>query len=103
MNTPVKTILATAFALASFMPIAYAQTAESVTVVYIDSLDNDANRQTFTQLKDKAAHPDLSAEAQKEAAADAAISKALTDNNVELQNVIQIDTAANGGKVVYVK
>lgn len=103
MNAPFKTILATAFALASFMPIAHAQTAESVTVVYIDSLNTDADRSTYSRLKDKAEHPDLSADAQKEAAADAAISKALTDNNVDLKNVIQIDTAANGGKVVYVK
>ena len=43
------------------------------------------------------------AEAQAEVTADADITAALEEKSIELMNVIDVDTAANGGKIVYVR
>ncbi len=42
-------------------------------------------------------------EAQAEVAADPALVQALQSQSIEAMNVIDVETAANGGKIVYVK
>jgi hypothetical protein len=121
MNSALKLALAGAMSLASVSGVALAQTAaepmvdstattgsttmstEGVNIVRLDSLDNDQNRQQHTRLEQLANDQSAMAEAQAEVSADPAIAQALQAQSVEVMNVIDVETAANGGKVVYVK
>ncbi|MFL0695051.1 MAG: hypothetical protein ACJLUP_24175 [Agrobacterium tumefaciens] len=119
MNTAVKLALAGAMSIASVSGVALAQTAtpmvdtttttnsttmaEGVSIVYLDSLNNDQDRQQHTRLEAMTNDQSAMAEAQAEASADAAIMAALQEKSIETMNVIDVDTAANGGKIVYVK
>lgn len=106
MNTTLKTTFAAALLAASALaPAAYAQSLEGgdVSIVYIDSLDTGAHRGEYDMLKEKAERPHLTQEAQQEASADPAIANELASRNIGLHNVVEVDTAANGGKIVYVR
>lgn len=119
MNSAVKLALAGAMSIASFSGVALAQTAdpmvdtttttnsttmtEGVNIVYLDSLNNDQDRQQHTRLEAMVNDQGAMAEAQAEASADPAIMAALQEKSIETMNVIDVETAANGGKVVYVK
>lgn len=119
MNTAVKLALAGAMSIASVSGVALAQSAtpmvdtttttssttmaEGVSIVYLDSLDNDQGRQEHTRLEALANDQSALSEAQAEASADPAIMAALQEKSIETMNVLDVETAANGGKVVYVK
>jgi hypothetical protein len=121
MNSAVKLALAGAMSIASVSGVALAQTAadpmvdttattnsttmasEGVSIIRLDSLDNDQNRQQHTRLEAMVNDQSAMAEAQSEVSADPAIMAALQEKSVETMNVIDVETAANGGKIVYVK
>ena len=119
MNNAVKLALAGAMSIASVSGVALAQTAtpmvdtttttnsttmaEGVSIVYLDSLNNDQDRQQHTRLEAMVNDQSALAEAQAEVSADPAIMAALQEKSIEAMNVIDVETAANGGKVVYVK
>jgi hypothetical protein len=121
MNSAVKLALAGAMSIASVSGVALAQTAtepmvdtttttnsttmatEGVSIIRLDSLDNDQNRQEHTRLEAMVNDQSALAEAQAEVSADPAIMAALQEQSIEAMNVIDVDTAANGGKIVYVK
>jgi hypothetical protein len=119
MNNAVKLALAGAMSIASVSGVALAQTAtpmvdtttttnsttmaEGVNIVYLDSLNNDQNRQQHTRLEAMVNDQSALSEAQAEASAEPAIMAALQEKSIETMNVIDVETAANGGKVVYVK
>ncbi|MBX9470000.1 MAG: hypothetical protein KL839_20105 [Rhizobium sp.] len=118
MNTAVKLALAGAMSIASLSGVALAQTAtpmvdttttnsttmaDGVNVVYLDSLNNDQDRQQHTRLEAMVNDQSALSEAQAEASADPAIMAALQEKSIETMNVIDVETAANGGKIVYVK
>ena len=46
---------------------------------------------------------EVTAEAQAEVRATPALMAELQENSIEVDNVLAIDTAANGGKILYVK
>jgi hypothetical protein len=121
MNSAVKLALAGAMSIASVSGVALAQTAaepmvdsttttnsttmstEGVSIVRLDSLDNDQDRQEHTRLQQLASDQTAMAEAQAEISSDPAIAQALQAQSIEAMNVIDVQTAANGGKIVYVK
>ena len=120
MNSVVKLALAGAISLASVSGVALAQTAdpmvdtttttnsttmatEGVNIVRLDSLNNDQDRQQHTRLEAMVNDQTAMAEAQAEVSADPAIMAALQEQSIEAMNVIDVETAANGGKIVYVK
>lgn len=120
MNSAVKLALAGAMSIASVSGVALAQTAdpmvdsttttgsttmatEGVSIVRLDSLDNDQDRQQHTRLEQLATDQSAMAEAQAEVSSDPALAQALQAQSIEAMNVIDVETAANGGKIVYVK
>ena len=108
MNKTIKIALAGMLAASSLGGIAAAQTAattmtDGVNIVRIETLDNDSTRGQFDRLQLQATDKDQVAEAQAEVTADPAIASALKEQSIELMNVIDVDTAANGGKIVYVR
>jgi TolA-binding protein len=120
MNSAVKLALAGAMSIASVSGVALAQTAdpmvdttattnsttmtsESVSIVRLDSLDNDQNRQEHTRLEQLSNNSESMTEAQSMISSDPAIAQALQAESVQATNVFHIETAANGGKIVYVK
>jgi hypothetical protein len=119
MNSAVKLALAGAMSIASVSGAAMAQTAdpmvdtstktastamnEDVTVVLMTTLNSDSTREKFTKLEQLSKSETAMAEAQAELQKDQALTAALTAQNVQLENVVLIETAANGGKTVYVK
>lgn len=112
MNKAVALALATGLSTASLGGIAFAQTTSSTTPMAADDMitiveiteDSDSNDAT-TQIPEEFRNPssDVTTKAQAEIQADPALMTALEDKSVELENVVAIDTAANGGKIVYVK
>jgi hypothetical protein len=120
MNSAVKLALAGAMSIASVSGVALAQTAEpmvdtatttnsttmateGVSIVRLDSLNNDQDRQQHTRLERMTNDQSAMAEAQAEVSADPALMAALQEQSIETMNVIDVDTAANGSKIVYVK
>lgn len=121
MNSAVKLALAGAMSIASVSGVALAQTAtepmvdstattnsttmttEGVSIVRLDSLNNDQDRQQHTRLEQLATDQSAMAEAQAEVSADPVLMQALEAQSVQAMNVIDVETAANGGKIVYVK
>lgn len=123
MNSAVKLALAGAMSIASVSGVALAQTAapaapavdtttttnsttmatEGVSIIRLDSLNNDQGRQEHTRLEQMTNDQSAMAEAQAEVSADPALMAALQENSIEAMNVIDVETAANGGKIVYVK
>jgi hypothetical protein len=120
MNSAVKLALAGALSVTSLSGVAMAQTAEpmvdqttttgsttmsteGVSIVRLDSLDTDQDRQQHTRLEQLANDQSAMAEAQANVSADPALMQALQEQSIEVSNVIEVETAANGGKIVYVK
>lgn len=121
MNSAVKLALAGAMSIASVSGVALAQTAtepmvdsttttgsttlstEGVSIVRLDSLDNDQGRQEHTRLEQLATDQSAMAEAQAKVSADPVVVQALQERSIEAMNVIDVQTAADGSKIVYVK
>lgn len=120
MNSTVKLALAGVLSIASISGAALAQTpapmvdsttttasttgmAEGVSIVRLDSLNNDQNRQQHTRLKQISMDQAATAEAQAAVSADPAMAAAVAAESVELINIIHVDTAANGGKIVFIR
>ncbi len=104
-----------AFALAVLMSAAtmgtaYAQdksmatkSASDVNIVYTNpEIDNSAKR---LDVPESVIHPtaEMVQKAQDELKADPALRANLLSQNVELNNVVGIDTAADGSRIVYVR
>jgi hypothetical protein len=119
MNKTVTIALASLLAVSPVAGVAYAQetlavpadsmstgsiSADTVQVVLMADLQgDDSKREDFARLEAKANTPAEVEKAQAELASTPGLTEILTSKNVQLQNVIAIDTAANGGKIVYVK
>ena len=113
MKNAVTLAIAAALSTASLGGISYAQTTASTTatsdmndmvrIVRID--ENSDSQDANNQIPEMFLNPteEVMAEARATAEADPAIMAELKENSIELDNVQAIDTAANGGKIVYVK
>jgi hypothetical protein len=112
MKTFTPIALAVAISASSVAGMAYAQSADApntipahdgVSVVYLTPLSDSG--QANMQVPDRFAHPTESttAAAQSEIHTDSQLLASLETRNVQLDNVVAIDTAANGGKIVYVR
>ncbi|MEW9614819.1 hypothetical protein AB3G45_13410 [Shinella sp. S4-D37] len=78
--------------------------ADDVNVVTLSSLEaDDSKRGEAERLSLKANDPITMEKVQAELQGEPGLVEALTAKNVQLQNVIEIQTAGDGGKVVYVK
>ncbi|KQW28831.1 hypothetical protein ASE36_10080 [Rhizobium sp. Root274] len=118
MNSAVKLALAGAMTIASASGAALAQTtdpmvdttattastmSDDVTVVLMTSLNDESTREKFTKIQRLSKSETAMAEAQAELQKDPGLTAALTAQNVQLENVVLVETAANGGKTVYLK
>ena len=108
MNNAIKIALASALALGSVSGAAFAQTAavtaeQNIHVVRIDSLNNDTGRGEYDRLTKLSANEAAMSEAQAMVSADPMLVAALEAQNVQLTNVVHVQTAANGGKIAYVR
>ena len=73
-------------------------------VVQISSLDDaDSNSIEFERLTTLSKNPTALEKAQADLQSDPALVQALASKNVQLNNVVEVQTAADGGKIVYVK
>lgn len=109
MNNLTKIALAGMLATSSLGGAAMAQTAvpmmaeDNVQIVRIQTLNDQDTRQQYDTLQLKATDQNQMAEAQAEATADPAILAILEQRQIALSNVVEVETAANGGKIVYVR
>ncbi len=118
MNSAVKLALASAMSIASASSVALAQTAtpmvdstttgsttmsDNVSVVQMSALNSDSTREKFTKIQRLSKSETAMAEAQTELQKDPTLVAALDARNVQLNNVVLVETAANGGKIVYVR
>ncbi|MBO3760831.1 hypothetical protein [Ciceribacter sp. L1K22] len=120
MKNVIKIALAGMFAASSLGGIAMAQTAtttmapdatttgstvadDNYTIVRLSSLNNDTDRQQYERLSLVANDASQVQEAQAEVAANPALAAQLQAENVQMENIIEVDTAANGGKIIYVR
>lgn len=108
MNKTVKIALAAMLATSTLGGVSIAQTMEPMTddgvsIVRIDSLNSDDTRGEYDSLKLKATDMTGVQEAQAEVESDPALVNALAEQNLQLAYVIDVVTAANGGKIVYVQ
>ena len=115
MRNAVTLALAAALSTASLGGIAFAQTTSSTTATATSDMNDmirivrisensdsdDANNQVPEMFQSPTA--EVTAEAQAEVRATPALLAELQENSIEVDNVLAIDTAANGGKIVYVK
>ncbi len=80
-----------------------AMTDDMVTVVIIsDQTPDETETQQIPEMY-KNATPETAASAQTEIKSDPALLDILTKKNVQIENVVGVQTAASGGKIVYVK
>lgn len=108
--------LAAALSATSLTGFAYAQTTNSTTpmaapmamtedmvsvIILSEPLPDDGQTEVPETYKNASA--ETIASAQTEIKADPALMDILVKKNVQIENVVGIQTAANGGKVVYVK
>lgn len=78
--------------------------ADNVNVVTLSSLEaDDSKRGEAERLSLKANDPITMEKVQAELQGEPGLAEALASKNVQLQNVIEIQTSGDGGKVVYVK
>ena len=120
-----KTITIAFASLLAVAPVAYAQdttmpmtsegmssdsmstgsiSADNVNVVQISSLEaDDSKRGEAERLTLKAKDPSTMEKVQTELQSQPGLAEALASKNVQLQNVVEIQTSADGGKIVYVK
>ncbi len=120
MNSAFKIALAGAMSVASLSGVAMAQTTtapmvdtttttnsttmnDKVSVVMMSALEGENGNAKFAEIEALSKSETAVAEAQSTLQSDATLSAALTAQNVQLENVVHIETAADGGKVVYVK
>lgn len=107
MRKAIKLALAGMLATSSLSGVALAQMAtpseDNVTVVQISTLNNDTSRGEYERLTLIATDPVQVQEAQAEVAADPTLESHLVASNVQLNNIVEVETAANGGKIVYVR
>ncbi|HTO30186.1 MAG TPA: hypothetical protein VL202_03240 [Pararhizobium sp.] len=111
MNIAVKIALAAALSATSLGGYAYAQTTGSVTpmaddMVTIVNVGEETNAATDTSsipATYRNPSPETITKAQAEIQNDPGLMATLQAKNVILENVIGIQTAANGGKIVYLK
>ncbi|MCJ8148614.1 hypothetical protein MNR02_06035 [Shinella sp. H4-D48] len=117
MNKTVTIALASLLAVSPVAGIAYAQSAtttetmttgsisaDKVNVVRISTLEtDDATKNEYDRLMSKSKDAAAVAQAQEELRADTALTDVLVSKNVQLENVVDVTTAADGGKIVYVK
>lgn len=99
-------ISASAFAAgASAQTMDTQMTAASTSGVTVVNVTNDPSSGNGSRLPQSVSNPspDVIQNAQAELQSDPALVDALASQNVELSNVIAIQTAANGGKVVYIR
>ncbi|MCJ8518403.1 hypothetical protein ABID21_001282 [Pseudorhizobium tarimense] len=113
MKNAVTLAIAAALSTASLGGISYAQTTASTTatsdmndmirIVRVDANadSDDANNPIPQMFRSPTA--DMTADAQAPVQADPALMAELQENSIELDNVLAIDTAASGGKILYVK
>jgi hypothetical protein len=66
-----------------------------------NSDSNDATNQVPEMYRNPSA--EVTAAAQAEVEATPALMTELQENSIDIKNVLAIETAANGGKIVYVK
>ena len=117
MNKTVTIALASLLAVSPVAGVAYAQQsmdadtmatgsirADKVNVVQISTLEADQDqRAEFDRLSHKVNDPAALEKAQSELQSDPGLTDILASKNVQLNNVVEIKTAADGGKIVYVK
>ncbi|OHV84180.1 hypothetical protein [Rhizobium sp. LCM 4573] len=80
-----------------------AMPADDVRIVYTNPEQDDSAR--ILGVPDSFIHPtrEMTQAAQSEIRSDRALHAELVGHNVQLNNVVAIDTAANGGKIVYIR
>lgn len=120
MNKTITIALASLLAVSPVAGIAYAQdatvpmtsdgmstgsvTADNVNVVQMSTLEADKSQSgEADRLKMKANDASEMQKVQAELQSDTGLAEVLAAQNVQLENVIEIQTSATGGKVVYVK
>ena len=112
MKTVIKLALAAAFSVTSLGGYAFAQTTGSVTPMMADDMLTIVNVGELTNANTDTSSipatyrkpsPQTIANAQAEIQNDPALFAMLQAKNVIIENVIGIQTAANGGKIVYTK
>ncbi|MFT4163230.1 hypothetical protein [Shinella zoogloeoides] len=117
MNKTVTIALASLLAVSPMAGVAYAQqsmdadtmatssiSADKVNVVQISTLEADQDqRPEFDRLSHKMNDPAEMEKAQAELQSDPGLTEVLASKNVQLNNVVEVRTAADGGKIVYVK
>lgn len=112
MKPIITLILATVLSAATIGGFANAQTTSSTTPMMADDMvtivnvaqqgsEDDTSKQIPAEFKN--ATPEAMSKAQAELQQDAALMAILQKKNVQLTNVVGVQTAANGGKIVYVK
>lgn len=118
MKTVAPIALAVALSASSVAGMAYAQSADmaapgnapatipaddGVSVVYLTPMSQ--SNQANMPVPDQFANPTeaTTAAAQNEIRTDPQLLASLETRSVQLDNVVAIDTAANGGKIVYVR
>lgn len=117
MNKTVTIALASLLAVSPVAGVVHAQetmssdamatgsiTADKVSVVPISTLESDdSQREEFDRLSSKMKDPATAQQAQADLQSDPALTEILASKNVQLENVVEVKTAADGGKIVYVK
>ena len=114
MRNAVTLALAAALSTASLGGVAFAQTAATTPMATSDANDmvrivritensdsNDATNQVPEMYRNPSS--EVTAAAQAEVEATPALMTELQENSIDINNVLAIETAANGGKIVYVK
>jgi hypothetical protein len=110
MNKAVALTIAAIFCSMPGATVAFAQTAtvamtdDMVTIVNVEQSGTD-NDNSLKQIpaEIKSATPEAMTNAQAEVQKDAALMAILQKKNVTVTNVVGMQTAANGGKIIYVK
>lgn len=79
--------------------------AASTAGVTVVNVTNDPSSGSGSRVPEGLSNPspDVIQDAQAELQSDPGLVDALTMQNVELANVVAIETAANGGKIVYIR
>lgn len=113
MKTVAKLALAAVLSATPLAGYAYAQTTNSVVPMVADDMltivnvgeETNADSTDSTMIPEtyRNPSPETITKAQAEIQNDPGLLAALEAKNVQLMNVIGIQTAANGGKIVYTK
>jgi hypothetical protein len=113
MKPIITLVLAAALSATTIGGFTYAQTTGSTTPMMTDDMvtiinvaqqqgsEDDTSKQIPPEFQN--ATPESMSKAQAELQQDAALMAILQKKNVQLTNVVGVQAAANGGKIVYVK